>query len=108
LPEIGKSAISLSELQEVAVNRWLPEELKDLDQKALSLFRHEPLILIEAGKIMTALFLHRREIFGLKRFRLKQKELHSYQIFPHQTSTKVLKIFWDSADWLTISIALKN
>ena len=108
LPEIGKSAISLSELKELAVNRWLPEELKDANQKELFLSRQEPLTLIEAGKIMTALFLQRREIFGLKRLRLKQKEVHSYQIFPHQTSTKVLKLFWGSADCLAVSIALKT
>ena len=99
---------SLDELKEIAVNKWLPEKLKNLDQKALSLSRQEALTLIEAGKIMTALFLQRRDMFGLKRLRLKRKDWHSYQFFSHQTSQKVLKLFWDTADYLTISIALKN
>jgi radical SAM superfamily enzyme YgiQ (UPF0313 family) len=108
VPETGKQKISVEELKELALNNWLPEELNDLDQKMLSLIRQEPLTVIEAGKIMTALFLQRRDMFGLKRLRRKQKQLCSYQIFPHQTSSKVLKLFWDSADCLTISTALKN
>ena len=108
LPETGRSAISLDELKEMAVKGWLPEDFKNLKQKVLSLSRQEPLTLIEAGKIITALFLQSRNIFGLKRLRLKHEKSHSYQIFPHQTSNKVLKLFWDSADCLDSSIALKN
>jgi hypothetical protein len=107
LPEISKQEISVDELKELALNNWLPEELNGLDQKMLSLIRQEPLTVIDAGKIMTALFLQRRDMFGLKRLRIKQKELYSYQIFPHQTSSKVLKLFWDSADCATICRALR-
>jgi radical SAM superfamily enzyme YgiQ (UPF0313 family) len=108
LPEIGKSAISLRELTEIAINRWLPEECRDLDQKVIPLNRQEPLTVIDAGKIMTALFLQKGELFGLKRLRLKKKEMHAYQILPHQTSNKVLQLFWNVVDCATLTSALKS
>jgi radical SAM superfamily enzyme YgiQ (UPF0313 family) len=46
LPETGKQKLSLDELKEKAVNRWLPEDFKDSNQKVLSLSRQEPLTLI--------------------------------------------------------------
>ncbi len=100
LPDLGKKEISLTELKEIAANNWLPEELKEADQTILS--RSAPLKIAEAGKIMTALFLQRKEICGLRRLRLKGQKAYSYEIFAHKTSQKVLHFFWETEDSLLI------
>jgi radical SAM superfamily enzyme YgiQ (UPF0313 family) len=101
LPDLGKEAMSLSELREAAVPGWLPEELKQSEKNCFSFTRPAPLTPIEAGKILTALFFKKEEIFGLKRLRQKNQKFYTCQIFPHKTSQRVLDIFLKSENYLT-------
>jgi tRNA A37 methylthiotransferase MiaB len=102
LPELCRKQISLNELQEISVKTWLPLEIKESGQTTFSLLQPAALTIEEAGKIMTAIFLHRKSMWGLKRLRLKQQHTYTYQIFPHQISQKILQLFWDHKDVLSI------
>jgi hypothetical protein len=94
LPELEREEISLPELEEIAVAEWLPEELKNPGQTGFSIKRSAPLGTAAAGKIMTAVFLHEKVLWGIKRFRLKNQPACTYLIFPYQISQKVLQLFW--------------
>jgi len=102
LPALNRKQMAFSELQEISVKTWLPLEIKESGQTTFSLLQPAALTIEEAGKIMTAIFLHRKSIWGLKRLRLKQQHTYTYQIFPHQISQKVLQLFWDHKDFLSI------
>lgn len=108
LPAIDRKQITFSELQEISVKTWLPLEIKEFGQTTFSLVQPAALTIEEAGKIMTAVFLHRKSLWGLKRLRLKQQHTHTYQIFPHQISQKVLQLFWNDADFLPVRSGLNR
>ena len=94
LPELEREEISLPELKEIAAAEWLPEELKNPGQTGFSIKRSAALGTAAAGKIMTAVFLHEKALWGIKRLRQKNQTACTYWIFPHQSSQKVLQLFW--------------
>jgi len=108
LPALHREQIAFSELQEISVKTWLPVEIQESGQTTFSLVQPAALTIKEAGKIMTAVFLHRKSLWGLKRLRLKQQHAYTYQIFPHRISQKVLQLFWDHADFLPVHGALNR
>jgi radical SAM superfamily enzyme YgiQ (UPF0313 family) len=108
LPELEREEISLSGLEEIAATEWLAERLKTPDQTGFSIQCAAPLGTAAAGKIMTAVFLHEKTLWGIKRLRLKNQAACTYQIFPHQSSQKVLQLFWSCGDVLTVRGSLKR
>ena len=108
LPGLERREIYLPELTDMAAHDWLPEGVQKSGQGSFSIYRTEPLTAEAAGKIMTAVFLHTKALWGIKRLRLKKQTCCTYQIFPHHISQKVLQLFRDPEDFLLIRSSLNR
>lgn len=106
--DLGIHAISLGDLTKTAQQWWgdsIPENQGDCFNQFFPLSSIKPFSQKDAGTRLTALFLHWKIFYGIRRIKRRNKELYTYKVFPYKTSSRVERLFFDTKKSLIIKAA---
>jgi len=106
LPRLPAQELSFSELLGKARAQWWPDTVCPNRSCAPGdLFYISfpgPLHPDDAGKHLTALFLHWKIFYGIRRISTHNKDLYTYQFFPYKTSSRVIDLLWQQSAGLIV------